>query len=215
MLIREKLEEDPFSAELRTLLEACLQFDLLRPSSLLARICSPSDEAAENLERMLETPANPGSRDELSEKAHQILNAWVSLIYVDGGYKKNGRSAWALYDLKRDQVQSGRGHCSSSTEAEWNAVLQGCRYASSLSESLVLIYSDAHSILEQIERVDAQTEDQRDFAWMKYRNPKLLELYDYLDAYPIDLLWASREEPGIARADQACSLVLTRKRKRH
>lgn len=214
MLIREKLEEDPFSENLRILLEACLQFDLLRPSSLLARISPYSDEALENLERTLETPFPPLTRDELSDKADQILDTWVSLLYVDAGWKDNGRSAWAMYDRKRELVQSGRGHNPSSTDAEWEAVLRGCKYAASLSDALVVIYTDCHSILEQIEIVDARREDKADFAWTKYHNHKLLDVYDYLNLYPIDLLWASREEPGIARADQACNLVLAKKRKK-
>lgn len=216
-LIREKLEEAPASSELSTLLEACLAFDLLRPSSLLARVSPYSDEAADRLcelQAQLQTlPEDPGAREALLASTHHILDAWVGRLYVDGGFKPNGRSAWAVYDAKRDSVRSGRGHCGSSTEAEWKAVLQGCKYAAALSETLILIYTDAISILDQLEVVEAQSEAPEAFAWARYHNPRLLELYDYLNTYPIDLRWASREEPGIARADQACNLVLARKRR--
>ncbi len=215
-LIREKLETDPFSAELGILLEACLEFDLLRPSSLLSRIAPTSKAAVKNLLRLLARPVSSCSREALSEQAHQILKSWVSLLYVDGGFKSNGRSAWAIYDFKCDRVSSGRGHCRNSTEAEWKAVLKGCEYAAELSESLIVIYTDSRSILELLERVDAQTEAaKRDFAWQKYRNPWLLELCDYREVYPIELVWANRQDPGIARADQGCDRVLGGKRKSH
>ncbi|MGV3526291.1 MAG: hypothetical protein ACO1RX_18880 [Candidatus Sericytochromatia bacterium] len=203
-LLRQRLENPVYDPDVHRLLEACFAWDVLRDTSVLQRIAPQSEQALEHLHEYLGLLDRQAPRDALMADAHAILSAWVSILYVDGGYRANGRSAWAVYDLKRDAMYSGLSHAESSTEAEWDAALQGCHYASFLDDDLTLIFTDAMWIPEQLAKVDAQDAHRWDYAWQRYRNDKLLQLYAYLSDFPIDVVWGSRELPGIHRADHAC-----------
>lgn len=210
-LIREKLEEEPENPQLRELFEICIASYLIVPNRAQAQIAPHSEAGGKLLWQWAREYTPKLISWNLTDTAHKILENWLTIVFVDGGYRPlRRRSAWAVYDSKREKVYSGSGKILSSTDAEWEAALMGCRYAVQQlrSDERIVIFTDSLSIPTQVEVVDAQNAKRMKYAWKKYHNERFIELYGYLSNYLIDIFWSSRMKAGISKADQACGMRL-------
>lgn len=207
-LIRQQLEHEEYCQKTHLLIEGGFEFGLVNSKSYLYKIAPMSDFAKENLEQYLNRPSLSFSHSELTQQLDNILKQWVKIIYVDGGYRETGRSAWGLYDTNDNLVFSGLGRSHNSHFAEIEALLNACHYASHSEYLLYIVYTDLKAIPDMISIVDDQEYKPLHFAWRKYKNNKFVELYAFLDNFPIDVIWATRDTPGIFMADAACRLEL-------